>query len=132
MTNLTERIVNKLKDRGIKIYHQYDKDGIDFVCTEMMIVYCDKKMKTARLLFHVASRSDDSAQVVLDLNGVKGLKNLYIDDLFIYVDDYSEVVIGKEAVKLFENDVKHNIIEEFTNEQKQLHFLATCQDIPMC
>lgn len=132
MTNLTDNIIKMLNKWELKIIDRYDKDGYDTVCTDIMILSCNNKEKIVKLFFHVAAKSNIVAQIVLSIKEIEGVKDLYVDDLFVYVDDKNSILTGDKAVEVFEKNLKHNIIEEFVEAQKQLHFLSTCQNIPRC
>jgi len=132
MSRLMKRIVKKIKSWNVDIHEQYDRDDVEILCTNMMILSCFAEQGLVKLLFHVAAKPDESAQVVLGLKEVKGVEQIAITDLFIYVDDLTNIITGDDAIEAFEHSIKSNIIGEFVSEQEQLHFLASCQDLPEC
>jgi len=65
-------------------------------------------------------------------DSLKEINEVIITDLFVYVDNLTNIVTGDDAIHAFEHSIKSNIIGEFISDQEQLHFLATCHDLPEC
>jgi hypothetical protein len=132
MFNFVNRVVKKLKKLDEEIINQYEKDDVYILCTKMMILICEEKTKILKIFFHAGARPDESAQITLDLQTIKGIKHVYVSDVFLYVDNMENVITGYKAFDIFENNIKQNILDEFIKEQNELHYLMNCQIDSVC
>ncbi|MCK5605183.1 hypothetical protein KAR91_25050 [Candidatus Pacearchaeota archaeon] len=129
----TKTIISKLTDWKIPIRRQYVDDNVEYICTDFMIISCNPRdPRNIGLLFNVCSKPDDAARVVLDLNHLKTVDDIFIDDVFVYVNDFNNIVTGKEAMVVFEQELKRMAVNEFVTDQQQMSILKNCEDCPEC
>ena len=134
MTPTTEDILNLLKKWNVKIFScvEDEKNNVITISAEPVIIYHLIQKNEVKVLFHVGVRPHDAAQIVLDLNKLDNIKNVESPDLFVFIDDTKNIIVGPEAMNLFDGFIKDNIINEFVENQKQLRMLMTAENLPSC
>lgn len=131
MSNLAKEVLKKITDLGMPVRDTYYTKGRHVICSDTMIVSCENN-KDLSILFHVAVKPDESASMTLELKNIKSVKKVFIGDVFVYIENMENVVVGEDAVKAYELTVKRGIIEEFVAEQKQLAMLVHAKNCHEC
>ncbi len=122
MSKLAKAVSKKMTSMGLSVIDTYYTKGRHVICSDVMIVSCEKE-KEVSILFNVSIKPDESASMTLEINKVKGVESIYIGDIFIYVENMENVLVGNDAIKAYHRALKQDIIDEFVIEQKQLSYL---------
>jgi len=119
--SLAKQVLDKLNEMECKILDAYYKKGRYVICSDIMILSCeDKKLS---VLFHVGLKADESASLILELNKLKDVNEVSVENLFVFVESMKNVVIGDDAIKAYEYTMKKDIIDDFVEQQKQVALL---------
>ena len=109
-------IVNKLKKNDI--YSDYEKIEKDLYLINvhpwMSIIFNDKYQEIF-VNFDVSVKPDISAELILMLKNVKGLKGIHIGDSFTVIN--KKYLEGDEAIKKLEEIKRKEIIKEYIKEK---------------
>ena len=124
--SLAKQVIDKLMELGCPILDTYHVKGRYVICSDIMILSCeDKKLS---VLFHVGVKADESASLILEFYNLKDVKEVSVENLFVFVESMENVVIGDDAIKAYDFTVKRDIINQFVEEQKQIALLMKLKE----
>jgi len=124
--SLADQVVKKLVELECPIVDTHFTKGRYIICSDVVIITCLDK--TLTVLFHVAIKPDHSASLILELNKIKGVKNILVEDLFVYINSMDNVIIGNDAIKAYDYTLKKDIINKFMEEQRQITLLMRMKE----
>lgn len=122
MSDLVEKVQNKLNEYDFKIYNQYAADKEEYIfMVEDMLVFVHEKRNEVNISFQVTTRPDIVAQHILILKEVENTE-INIMDSFIY-DNNRIFISGDRAFNLVENSIKKQGVKEFIKHQNMMQML---------
>ena len=120
---LVEKVTEKLKEYGIKIYKDYrieDEEEHVFYIEEAILFVGDKK-KYIGVSFQATSKPENVANMTLILNEIDD-KSLDIMESFIF-NQKNEYVSGEKAFDLIKKSNHLKALEEFDKQQLYIEIL---------
>lgn len=116
MSDLIEKVQNKLNEFDFKIYNHYSVDKEEYIfMVENMLLFVHEKRNEINISFQVTTRPDIVAQHTLILKEIEDTE-INIMDSFIY--DHQRIFIsGDRAFNLVENSIKKQGVQEFIEHQ---------------
>lgn len=121
---LMEKVVDTLRKSDLEVYGYNFDDNKWYVTADSTIITIPSKDEIF-VSFHVNTRPDTSAVIILLLNQIENIK-VCVNDIFIYDKD-GKIFYGKEAEVMTEEQNKKQIIDNFIQDQYQIQFLLTNQ-----
>jgi len=122
MSDLVEKIQNKLNEYDFKIYNHYSADKEEYIfMVEDMIIFIHEKRNEVNISFQVTTRPDVVAQHILILKEIEDTE-INVMDSFIY-DHQRTFVSGDRAFNLVENSIKRQGVEEFIKHRDMTEML---------
>lgn len=116
MSDLIEKVQNKLNEFDFKIYNHYAVDEEEYIfMVEDMLLFVHEKRNEINISFQVTTRPDIVAQHILILKEIKDTE-INVMDSFIY-DHQRTFVSGDRAFNLVENSIKQQGVQEFIKHQ---------------
>ena len=127
MKYLEDKIVDKLKEYGIKVFNVNRDINLSYITADGMIISCGKN--EIFINYYIKSEPCYAARIIIMLYEIKGIKKILIGDDFIY-DKEGKYLEGEEAYKLNESIQENEIIREFIEQQTQLYLLSQADGYP--
>ena len=122
MSDLVEKVQNKLNEYDFTIYNHYSADEEEYIfMVEDMLLFVHKKKNEVNISFQVTTRPDIVAQHILILKEIENTE-INIMDSFIY-DHQRTFVSGDKAFNLVENSIKNQGVKEFIEKQTMTEML---------
>ena len=121
MTNINT-IINKLKKSDIEIYDHKVLEGVHSLITHDMLLLYFPDEKVLEVSFHVITKPDEAALYTLLLKEIRGIKKLYITDVFAYTSE-GKYLEGEKAERELKSVIKDKIIQDFVRKQTELNCL---------
>jgi len=116
--SLAKQVLKKLSEMECPILDTYYTKGKYIICSDIMILSCEGKKLS--VLFHVGVKADESASIILELNNLDSVKEISVENIFVFVENMDNVIIGDDALKAYEYTMRRDIINEFVEQQKQI------------
>ncbi len=132
--SLVDNIMKTFKEYDQNILeHYYDEvEGFYTIHCDHAIVLCYDEGKIVKVSFHVSTRPDESASIILILNSIDEIDEISLMEIHSYTKDLKIMLSGDEAITTQKEKEKDRIINEFMKEQRELHILANYPVGPMC
>lgn len=122
MSDLVEKVQNKLNEYDFKIYNHYSADEEEYIfMVEDMLIFVHEKRNEVNISFQVTTRPDIVAQHILILKEIEDTE-INVMDSFIY-DHKRTFVSGDRAFSLVENSIKNKGVKEFIEHQNMTEML---------
>ena len=116
MSDLVEKVQNKLNEYDFKIFNNYAVDKEEYIfMVEDMLIFVHEKRNEVNISFQVTTRPDVVAQHILILNEIEDTE-INIMDSFIY-DHQRTFISGDRAFNLVQNSIKKQGVQEFIKNQ---------------
>lgn len=116
MSDLIEKVQNKLNEFDFKIYNHHSVDEEEYIfMVENMLLFIHEKRNEINISFQVTTRPDIVAQHILILKEIENTE-INIMDSFIY-DHKRTFISGERAFNLVENSIKKQGVQEFIDHQ---------------
>ena len=116
--NLSD-IMNKLLEYGINIY-EYDK----VKDKEMYLVWADNlalaynnKENVLSVAFHVSTKPDDAATIILILKELKNLDEIEVAESFFKDEESQKIISGNAAYNIFIKNQFEKAIKDFVSKK---------------
>jgi len=126
MNNAIQQIRETLLKENIKILTDYSVDDKDYIVTDFMVVTYSKVDKILDLSFNIATRVDIATYLTLTLNDIEDVDAINIMEVYL-IDENGKFITGSECIKKHQENLRKLIIDDFVNEEVQLHYLKTHQ-----
>lgn len=119
MSNLIDKVKDKLEEYDIPIYEHYpidDDENVLFV-EDMMLVVKEKDSELG-VSFQVTSKPELVANNILILKEIPDIKDVNIMESFVFTND-RKIICGEEAFNLVHDAIEQDIIQDV--EQKNYY-----------
>jgi hypothetical protein len=131
MSKVVDKIISKLEEYGIEIYHHYSLDKNYYFLVEEMII-CLEEEENLSISFKATTKPEVVANNILLLQEIKEVnKDFSIAESFIY-NEKGEFLMGDKSHKEVEKSIGNEKVKEYVLNQQQLQYLLTAKKIGNC
>ena len=121
---LMDKIKDVLKEHKVTTLTNYRLEDKYYLITDFMIITYSEKEKVMDIAFLVSTMPDVAAFFTLILTDFDEIKDINIMELYMRGEN-GKILTGNECIEQYQKNIKKSIIDDFIEEQVQLHYLRT-------